>query len=131
VNGGWWIGAISGFGSLFEVLQTYTPQAALGFRVPSMPEGMGGADYFDTYWGDLTHPIDFTQAKPLQCHYPATLPHVGDYLTVADTLPPPASGQGYYYVTAATYQGQTRYGRKRSGGVTSGRDPALLPLCSQ
>ena len=35
---------------------------------------------------------------------PVTPPSVGDYLTVADTLPTPAAGQGYYYVTAETYQ---------------------------
>jgi hypothetical protein len=44
-----------------------------------MPEGMAAADHFDTYWGTLAHPIDFTQAHPLQCGYPMTPPHVGDY----------------------------------------------------
>ena len=51
--------------------------------------------------------------------------------TVADTLPTPGSNQGYYYVTAVTYQGETRYGRKGSSGVLSGRDPAMLPECVQ
>ena len=37
--------------------------------------------------------------------YPASPPHAGDYLTVSDPLPNPAVGHGYYYVTAATYQG--------------------------
>ena len=121
---------ISGFTTTFEVLQTYTPSASqLNFGVPCMPEGLGGADHFDTYWGPLTKPIDFTQAHPLQCGYPATPPHVGDYETVADTLPTPFPDSGYYYVTATTYQGQTRYGRRTSGGKLSGRDPALLPAC--
>ena len=40
--------------------------------------------------------------------YPSAAPQVGDYLTVADTVPTPAPGQGVYYVTAATYQGATR-----------------------
>jgi hypothetical protein len=121
---------ISGFSTTFEILQTYTPQpASLAFRVPVMPEGLGGAEHFDTYWGPLTKPIDFTQAHPMQCGYPATPPHVGDYETVTDTLPTPAPDSGYYYLTAATYQGQTRYGRKTSGGKLSGRDPALLPAC--
>jgi hypothetical protein len=121
--------AFDGFASLFEVLQSYTPQASLGFRVPYMPEGMAAADHFDTYWGSLVHPIDFTQAHPLQCGYPAAPPQVGDYLTVADTVPTPGPGQGVYYVTSATYQGATRYGRKASNGHLSGRDPALLPVC--
>ncbi len=56
-------------------------------------------------------------------------PAVGDYVTVADPLPDPAPGQGCYYVTAVTYQGQTRYGRKSMGGVLSGRDPVVLPAC--
>ena len=33
------------------------------------------------------------------------------------------------YVTAVTHQGETRYGRQSSGGVLSGRDPAVLPSC--
>jgi hypothetical protein len=122
--------AISGFATLFDVLQSYTPPPSqLSFRVPYMPEGFGGADHFDTYWGPLTKPIDFTQAHPLQCGYPATPPRVGDYESVTDTLPTPAPDSGYYYVTAATYQGQTRYGRKTTNGHLSGRDPALLPAC--
>jgi hypothetical protein len=51
------------------------------------------------------------------------------YLTVNDPLPTPAPGNGYYYVTAVNYMGETRYGRRRSGGVLSGRDPAVLPRC--
>ena len=60
----------------------------------------------------------------------ATVPHVGDYLTVADTLSDPAPGTGRYYVTAATYQGATRYGRKATAGHLSGRDPAGLAGCA-
>jgi hypothetical protein len=59
----------------------------------------------------------------------AAAPHVGDYLTVADTGPTPVPGRGIYYVTAATYQGATRYGRKTTAGHLSGRDPAVLPGC--
>jgi hypothetical protein len=126
-----WIAAIEGFTTTFEILQTYTPTAnEIGFRVPYMPEGFQYADYFDTYWGDLATVGDWSQAQPLQCGYPATPPSVGDYLTVEDTLPPLELGQGRYYVTAVTHQGQTRYGRRSSGGVLSGRDPTLLPGCT-
>jgi hypothetical protein len=64
----------------------------------------------------------------LQCSYPTTPPAVGDYLEVADTTPAP--GQGVYYVTAVTHQGQTRYGRKASGGVLSGREAGQLAACT-
>jgi hypothetical protein len=119
-----------GFPAVAAVIQTFAPVGGLiSFRVPYLPEGMAGADSFDTYWGSLARPIDFTQAHPLACDYPAAAPHVGDYLAVADTVPTPAPGQGVYYVTAATYQGATRYGRKTTAGQLSGRDPAVLPAC--
>jgi len=123
--------AIEGFATTFEILQTYTPAAnEISFRVPYMPEGFQFADFFDTYYGDLATVGDWSQAQPLQCGYPTTAPSVGDYLTVADTLPDPPPGQGRYYITAVNYQGQTRYGRKSSGGVLTGRDPAVLPACN-
>ena len=67
----------------------------------------------------------------LQCGFPVSSPSAGDYLTVADTLPALEPGEGRYYVTAVTYQGDTRYGRKSSGGVLTGRDPELLPGCAE
>ena len=124
--------AIGGFTTLYDIQQTYTPSAAsLSFHVPVMPEGMAAADYFDTYWGDLATVGNWSQAHGLQCHYPATAPARGDYLTAVDTLPSPPPGHGYYYVTAATYQGQTRYGRKTCGARLTGRDPGVLPACIQ
>jgi hypothetical protein len=121
---------MSGFITLLEVAQSFEPVAGnLAFRVPAMPEGLPAADFFDTYWGDLSTVGDWSQARGLQCDYPAEIPSIGDYLTVADTLPTPSPGNGYYYVTAVTHQGETRYGRKRIEGVTSGRDPAALPGC--
>jgi hypothetical protein len=126
-----WVLKLDGFTTTFEILQTYQPTASeIGFRVPYMPEGFPAADYFDTYWGDLATVGDWSQAQPLQCGYPASPPSVGDYLTVEDDLPALEPGQGRYYVTAVHHQGQTRYGRKSSGGVLSGRDPAVLPGCS-
>lgn len=127
-----WIARLSGFAPLFEILQTYTPPAsALSFAVPAMPEGMRAADHFDTYWGDLTPRVDFTQARALQCGFPATPPNAGDYLTVPDPLPNPDAGHGRWYLTAATYQGETRSGRKSLRGHLSGRDSSLLPACVQ
>jgi hypothetical protein len=121
---------ITGFATTFEVLQTFTPQASLGFRVPYMPEGMPAADHFDTFTGPLVKPINFANAMPLACDYPTSPPSVGDYLSVSDSVPTPPIGQGIYYVTAATYQGATRYGRQTINGQLTGRDPASLPVCS-
>ena len=52
-------------------------------------------------------------------------------LTVEDNLPALEPGQGRYYVTAVTNQGQRRYGRKSNSGALTGRDPALLPACAK
>ena len=129
-EGGEWIVAIEGFTTTFELLQTYEPPASgLSFRVPYMPEGLDAADYFDTYWGDLATVGDWSQAQGLQCGYPTISPQVGDYLSVPDALPTPTPGTGYYYVTAVNYAGERRYGRRASGGVLSGRDPAVLGVC--
>lgn len=125
-----WIASINGFASLFDILQTYVPgQSSLGFRVPVMPDGLRRADKFDTYFGSVSDLPDFTQAHPMRCSYPASPPAAGDYLTVQDISPVPAPGAANYIVTAVTYQGQRRYGRRRIGGVLSGRDPAVLPTC--
>jgi hypothetical protein len=129
-GGGSFIMMVNGLPSLFEILQTYTPTAdALQLRVPAHPEGFRSADHFDTYWGHVSDLPDFTQAQPMQCHYPATTPAAGDFLTVADTSPAPTPGAANYTVTAVTYGSQRRYGRKLINGVMSGRDPALLPGC--
>lgn len=117
---------------MFEILQTYTPTTStLGFTVPYMPEGFQFADFFDTYYGDLATVGDWSQAQPLQCGFPAAAPSAGDFLSVdASALPALASGEGYYFVTAVNYMGDIRYGRRTGGGVTSGRDPAVLPACN-
>jgi hypothetical protein len=96
-----------------------------------MLEGFQFADWFDTYYGTLATVGDWSQFQPLQCGYPALQPSVGDYLTVADPLPTPSPGNGYYYITAVNHMGETRHGRRRSGGVLSGRDPAVLPNCPE
>lgn len=127
----WGLIAIDGFGPLLDIFQSYEPTtSSLTFTTPALPEGLGGADYFDTYTGDLATVGDWSQVQPLQCGYPANAPTVGDPFSVADTLPDPAPGTGRYYVTAVTYQGQIRYGRKAVNGVLSGRDPGVLPPCN-
>src|SRR6185295_5170108 len=113
--------AIDGLPRLFDLYQSYEPAASSwSFTVPRHPEGLLAADYFDTYYGDLGTVGDWSQAQPLQCAYPATPPSVGDYLEVPDPLPNPDPGHGRYYVTAVHHGGETRYGRKSTGGVLSG-----------
>ncbi len=125
-----WLAAIEGFATSFEILQSYSPTSGpINFRVAYMPEGFPAADWFDTYYGDIATVGDWSQAQPLECEYPASMPEVGDYLAVGDPLPNPAPGQGRYYVTAISYQGQKRYGRQSIGGVLAGRDPVVLPAC--
>ena len=127
-NDKWTLAVIDGLTPLFEISQQYTPSGSLTFRVPALPEGLEAADHFDTYWGPLGHPTDFTQAMGLRCQYPAPIPEPGDHLEVPDTLPDPAVGEGYYYVTAVTHL-ETRYGRRSEDGQLSGRDPSRLPSC--
>ncbi len=116
--------------TLFAVSQSFVPSTSqVGFRVPYMPEGFPAADWFSAFYGDLATVGDWSQAQPLQCAYPTPMPTVGEFLSVADTLPAPSPGTGRYYVTSVNYQGQVRYGRKAINGVLSGRDPAVLPAC--
>ena len=122
--------SISGFSTLFDVIDSYVPTSgSLGFRVPNRPDALRAADRFDTYWGNVTKPLDLAQAHPLQCAYPDHQPQVGEYLTYLDTAPTPEPGQAIYYLTSVTYQGQTRAGRKALDGWLSGRDATSLPPC--
>lgn len=124
-----WIAEIHGFTTLFEELQSFTPQSSLGFRTPYMPDGMRSADRFDTFVGEVTRPLDLAQAHPLQCAYPSSPPHVGDYLAITSPVPNPAPGHANYVLTSVTYQGQTRAGRSAIDGHLHGRDASLLPPC--
>jgi hypothetical protein len=111
--------------------ESFAPGASSSsFRVPMMPEGFLAVDWFDTYTGDLATLPDWSQAQSLQCNYPPLPSSVGDYLSFADPLPDPAPGQGRYYVTAVTHEGQRRFGRQAMNGVLSGRNPATLPACA-
>ncbi len=124
--------AISGFATLHEVATTYsTEQAVFEFRAPVQPLGFAGVDHFDTYWGALTQPLDLSNAHPLQCAYSSTPTNPGDYLTIDVPVPNPAPGEANYVLTSVTYQGQTRAGRKASGGRLTGRDASRLPACVQ
>jgi hypothetical protein len=118
-----------GFATTFDLRQTYVPPATLSLQIPVEPEGLDGDPSFDTYWGALGTPIQLADAQPLQCGFPAQPVQVGDRLTVADPLPNPATGEGYWYLTAVTSMGETRAGRRATGGILSGRDASALPEC--
>lgn len=128
---GWRLLRFDSFPTRFEILQTYDPDtSSWSFAVPARPEGLDGADHFDTYYGTLTMPIDFSAAQPLECGYPASPPGAGEQLTVPDPLPDPPSGTGRYYLTVVNYGDSRRSGRKQSGGELSGRNPDVLPVCN-
>jgi len=127
-----WTLKLQGFTPLFEVQQTYqTSIEAFSFRVPVRPNDLPAVDHFDSYYGPLVKPIDFSQAQPLQCDYPAFPPAQGSILSFADVVPDPAPGQGVYYLTAASNEVETRAGRRRSGSVLMGRDVSQLPGCDR
>lgn len=126
----WYFLAFSGFPTLFDLIDSFEPRSStLGFRVPHRPEGLRAADRFNTYWGEVTRPLDLSQAHLLQCAYPDHQPEIGEYLTFPKAAPTPPPGQAVYYLTSVTYQGQTRAGRHAIGGRLSGRDANQLPEC--
>ena len=43
-----------------------------------------------------------------------------DLFTVEDKAPSLQSDQGYFYITAASYNGERRYGRQSLGGLERG-----------
>ena len=88
-----WIGGIIGFQTTFDLMQTYSPPTAFSFQVPYMPEGLGAADRFDTYWGrSLARSIC---RRPSRCIAPTRTisRRVGERVTFADTAPTPAPGR--------------------------------------
>jgi hypothetical protein len=98
--------------------------------VPVRPEGLPGADSFAVYAGDVRTTADLSQAAPLQCTVPAArAPMPGEQLTVSDTLPDPAAGDGRYYVAAVRHGAQIRAGRSNIAGQLQGRNSETLPGC--
>lgn len=122
--------ALAGFTTLNEVTMTYVPsQGSFAYRLPIQPEGLQAAAQYNTYWGRVALPLDLANAHPLQCAYPSSPANPGDYLQITAPVPTPTPGSANYILTSVTYQGQTRAGRKASGGRLSGRDASRLPAC--
>ncbi len=125
-----WIAGIEGFTPLYDIVETFLPDGSVAFRVPSSPEGLRGAEHFDTYVGPVTRPLDLAQAQPLQCGYPGTPPQPGAIQTISTTIPDPAPGSATYVLTAVTFEGNTRAGRRTNfAGSLTGRAASALPAC--
>ena len=123
--------SVRGFTTLLDVFDSFSSGTqGVGFRRPWRPEGLRDADRFDTYWGNVTRPLDLSAARPLQCAYPGHWPQPGEYLSYPDTAPTPAPGEAVYYLTSVTYQGETRAGRTASAGRLAARDARRLPECA-
>ncbi len=121
--------AIRGFTTILDLFDSFTP-AGVGITVPVRPEGLRGSETFDTYMGEVTRPLNLSHAQPLRCAYPAQPPQPGDWLTIPDP-PRPAPGHATYVLTAVTYGGERRAGRKTgASGRLVGRDASVLPQCA-
>ncbi len=130
VRTGGWIAELRGLPTLFDELQSFAPHDTLGFRVPVMPEGFRTADRFDTYTGEITRPLDLSGARALQCGYPTSTPHAGDFEQITAPVPAPAPGHATYVLTTVTSEGRTRAGRKtNAAGRLVARDASALPAC--
>ncbi|HEY3175777.1 MAG TPA: hypothetical protein VGK94_08465 [Candidatus Polarisedimenticolia bacterium] len=121
--------AISGFPPLFDTLLTFVPSGqALSILTPAHPEGFRSADSLQVWTGNVHTLPDWSQAQALTCSA-AINPTPGQVVTVPDTLPAPAAGEGRYYIAAATHGLDRRLGRQSVNGILSARDPSSLPTC--
>ena len=121
---------VSGLPTVAEIMVTFEPPGALTWMTPWKPLGLPSADRFQVYTGALGHSPLFEDAQPIDCSVPASgHPATGDLVSIADPLPDPPPGEGRYVVVAVEQGSEHRFGRQRSGGVTSGRDPADFPAC--
>jgi len=120
---------ISGLPKLFDTLLTFVPGGqSLTALVPGLPDGFRSADTVQAWTGNVRTLPDWSRASPLACHA-ATSPLPGQTVTVSDTLPDPALGEGRYYVLASQSGSSRRLGRQYVNGALSPRDPATLPEC--
>lgn len=120
---------ISGLPTLFDTVLTFVPPGqSLSAVVPTHPDGFLAADSLQLWTGDLGTLPDWSQAESLACTAD-TNPAPGQVVTVADTLPDPAWGQGRYYIAASQHGTDRRLGRQYVNGAFSARDPGALPVC--
>jgi len=120
---------ISGLPQMFDTLLTYIPGGqTLSALTPAHPDGFRSADSLQVWTGNVRSLPDWSQAQPLTCSAAAS-PTPGQVVSVPDSLPDPAVGQGRYYITASQHGSDRRLGRQYVNGAFSARDPAGLPVC--
>jgi hypothetical protein len=120
---------LTGLPRLLDFLVSFIPgQQALNILTPVHPDGFETADSVQVWTGDVRSMPDWSRAQPLTCTA-ANHPVSGETITVPDTLPDPAPGQGRYYLVASQSGSDRRLGRQYLNGAFSARDPAALPVC--
>lgn len=120
---------IRGLPTLFDTLLTFIPgQQALNILTPAHPDGFHSADALQVWTGNVRSMPDWSQAQPLTCEASAN-PAPGQIVSVADTLPNPAVGEGRYYLVAIQSGPDRRLGRQYVNGAFSAREPAGLLEC--
>jgi len=122
---------ISGLPKLFDTLLTFMPgQQALKILTPAHPDGFRSADSLQVWTGNVRSMPDWSQAAPLTCEAAAN-PAPGQIVSVLDTLPDPAVGEGRYYLAASQNGVDRRLGRQYINGAFSARAPTALPDCDK
>lgn len=120
---------VRGLPTMFDTLLSFVPGGqSISAVTPAHPDGFRAADSLQLWTGNLHTLSDWSRAEPLACNA-VTNPVPGQVVTVADTLPDPAPGDGRYYVIATQRGGDRRLGRQFVNGGFSARDPAALPVC--
>lgn len=120
---------ISGLPKLFDTLLTFAPgEEAMNILTPAHPDGFRSADTLQVWTGDVRSMPEWSRAVPLTCEA-ATNPVPGQVVSVADTLPAPAVGEGRYYLVASKSEADRRLGRQYLNGAFTARQPASLPIC--
>ena len=120
---------INGPPPLIEIYQSYLSSGSVSFRLPEQPEGLENGERYDVYVGDLDGVADLSAAQPFSCDVAAG-GAPGDRVEVDLAGSAPSPGQGLYYVTSVSQGTERRAGRRRIGGVLSGRDGNVLAPCA-
>jgi len=120
---------ITGLPTLFDTLLTFVPGGqTITALTPAHPDGFRAADSLQLWAGNVRTLPDWSRAEPLT-RSAAMNPAAGKLVSVADTLPNPAVGEGRYYLVASQSGADRRLGRQYVNGGFSAREPSGLPVC--